>query len=47
MKQKRKSWEDQSVVIWMQKGETYLEAKKRLDDAWKNGTHPAQKQKQG
>lgn len=39
---KRKSFEQISVLCWMNKGESYSDAKHRLDTLWKMGTHPAQ-----
>ena len=34
--------EAKSVVVYMQPGESYSEAKQRLDVAWHNGHHPGQ-----
>lgn len=39
---KRKTYEQQSVIAYMHRDETYAEAKARLDDEWKRGIHPAQ-----
>ena len=39
---KRKSFEERSVLVWMQSGETYKQAKQRLDDLWQKGEHPTQ-----
>ena len=39
---KRRTFEEQSVLVWQNKGETYQEAKRRLDDLWNKGEHPAQ-----
>jgi hypothetical protein len=45
-KRARWNYEQQSVLSFMREGETYATAKARLDQAWKEGTHPAQVQKQ-
>lgn len=39
---KRRTFEQQSVLAWKQDGETYEEAKRRLDAAWRQGQHPVQ-----
>lgn len=39
---KRITFEDKSVLAYMFPGERYADAKKRLDEAWKNGQHPVQ-----
>lgn len=41
-KTRRRTLEEQSVLIYMQPGETYAGAKARLDAMWEAGTHPAQ-----
>ena len=42
---KRRTYEEQSVLVWQNKGETYQEAKRRLDDLWSRGEHPVQLQR--
>lgn len=41
---KRTTFADKSVSAWMHPGETYQQAKERLDGLWKIGKHPAQQQ---
>lgn len=41
-KRKRFNYEEQTVLGWMYEGETYAEAKKRLDLLWQQGQHPVQ-----
>lgn len=41
-KRKRSKFDEQSVVTWMQQGESFTVAKERLDAAWRKGTHPSQ-----
>lgn len=43
MSRKRTSFAEQAVMPYMEKGETYKEAKARLDRLWEQGEHPAQK----
>lgn len=40
--EKRKTFEQKSVLAYMKNGETYAEAKARLDREWAAGHHPAQ-----
>lgn len=42
MLKKRTSFAEKSVIAYMEKGETYAQAKKRLDDLWARGEHPEQ-----
>lgn len=39
---RRKTYESQSVFAWALPGETYEQAKKRLDELWAQGKHPVQ-----
>lgn len=39
---KRVSYEEQSVIVWMELGETYAAAAKRLAALWAKGMHPVQ-----
>lgn len=42
MLQRRLTFAEKSVCAWMHPGETYSQAKERLDGLWKIGKHPAQ-----
>ena len=44
-RQRMKTYEERSVLAWMHSGETYAEAKKRLEKAWEDGSHPLQIQR--
>ncbi len=39
---KRKSYEEKSVLAYMEKGESYEATAKRLDRLWNEGKHPVQ-----
>lgn len=42
MSRKRKTYAQQSVLAYIEKGETYAQAKRRLDAEWQAGSHPSQ-----
>ena len=39
---RRRTYEERSICVWMQKGETNANATQRLADEWKRGVHPVQ-----
>lgn len=39
---KRRTYEELSVLSYMNRGETYPEAEARLTKLWEDGEHPAQ-----
>lgn len=43
---RRITYAETSVLSWMESGETFAEAKERLDTAWVEGMHPAQRVKE-
>lgn len=43
---KRLTYEERSVLAWMDKGETYKQAEHRLNCLWIAGQHPLQLQRQ-
>ena len=40
--QKRRTYEERSVLVYMKKSESLKEAEQRLAREWKNGEHPLQ-----